>query len=158
MNSILWSQGKTPTENSVFVIDGEISSEQNSSVNQSAYEKLIRMNDLPAIHPNVVQFLQGRGCVVSRQLKITHKKGVGIFFKSVYESLDEVGRNITYMFFCKTDDIDYAYNIFCNASEKAGRKVRKSDEKIFKLLFRLNMYAVIFISIALILFLWKILD
>ncbi|MBW4911592.1 hypothetical protein KZY67_02875 [Prevotella melaninogenica] len=52
MESILWSQGASPTESSTFVINGTIKREKYSESNQKAYDKLISMSELPILHPN----------------------------------------------------------------------------------------------------------
>lgn len=155
MESILWSQGLTPTEESVFVIDGKMNRDKGSDSNQRAYNKLIQMGEQPAIHPKVVQFLHKQGYIASRQLMIAYKKGDGIFFKSVYKSLDEAGRNVAYMFYCKTNDINHAYRVFLQYSNMADRVVFESEQKVLALLFKLNKYIIIAAAITLALALWK---
>lgn len=155
MESILWSQGLTPTEDSVFVINGKMNRDEGSDTNQLAYNKLIQMSKQPAIHPEVVHFLHKKGYVASRQLMIAHKKGEGIFFKSVYQSLDEAGRNVAYMFYSKTDDINHAYQVFLQYSNMADRVVFESEQKVLALLFKLNKYIIIAAAVTLALALWK---
>lgn len=155
MESILWSQGLTPTEESVFVIDGKMNRDEGSDTNQLAYNKLIQMSEQPAIHPKVVLFLHKQGYIASRQLMIAHKKGDGIFFKSVYKSLDEAGRNVAYMFYCKTNDINHAYRVFQQYSNMADRVVFESEQKAMALLFKLNKYTAIAVIATLALALWK---
>ena len=46
MESILWSQGKSPTESSTFAINGTMNREKYSESNQKAYDKLISMGEL----------------------------------------------------------------------------------------------------------------
>ena len=70
------------------------------------------MSELPVLHPKITDFLYKKGAISSYQTQIAHKKGNGIFFKSIYKSLDDAGRNIPYMFYCQTDNIDEAYAIF----------------------------------------------
>ena len=93
MESILWSQGASPTESSTFVINGTIKREKYSESNQKAYYKLISMSE-QVLHAKITNLLYKRGLISSYQTKIAHKKGDGIFFKSIYKSLDEAGRNI----------------------------------------------------------------
>lgn len=80
MESILWSQGASPTESSTFVINGTIKREKYSESNQKAYDKLISMSELPILHPNITNLLYKRGLISSYQTKIAYKKGDGIFF------------------------------------------------------------------------------
>lgn len=149
MESILWSQGATPTENSVFVIDGKMNRDRGSDSNQLAYNKLIQMSEQPAIHPKLVQMLHEKNYVTSRQLMIAHKKGDGIFFKSVYKNLDESGRHVAYMFYCKTNDINHAYQVFQQYSSMADRVVVDDEEKMLALLFNLNKYVLIIATVIL---------
>lgn len=74
MNSILWSQGASPTEADVFVIDGVMNKDQKSDNNQLAYNKLLEMSDEPAIHPKVVKLLHHKGIVQSYLFMATQKK------------------------------------------------------------------------------------
>lgn len=158
MESILWSQGASPTESSTFVINGTIKREKYSESNQKAYDKLISMSELPILHPNITNLLYKRGLISSYQTKIAYKKGDGIFFKSIYKSLDEAGRNIPYMFYCQTDNIDEAYAIFCRDSQMAGREIYESEGKMLKLIFNLNKYTLISISLIIIAIIWKIIS
>ena len=158
MESILWLQGTSPTESSTFVINGTIKREKYSESNQKAYDKLISMSELPILHPNITNLLYKRGLISSYQTKIAYKKGDGIFFKSIYKSLDEAGRNIPYMFYCQTDNIDEAYAIFCRDSQMAGREIYESEGKMLKLIFNLNKYTLISISLIIIAIIWKIIS
>jgi len=158
MNSILWSQGASPTEADVFVIDGAMNKDQKSDNNQLAYNKLLEMSDETVIHPKVVKLLHHKGVVQSYLFMATRKKGDGIFFKSNYKTVDEAGRNVAYMFYCKTDNIDHAYKVFLKSSGMADRVAFESERKALKLLFNLNKYGIIALTGILILALWKIIS
>ena len=158
MESILWLQGTSPTESSTFVINGTINRDKYSKNNQNAYDKLIKMSELLVLHPKITDFLYKKGVISSYQTKIAHKKGGGIFFKSIYKSLDDAGRNIPYMFYCQTDNIDEAYAIFCRDSKMADKEIYESEGKILKLIFNLNKYTLISISLIIIAIIWKIIS
>ena len=158
MESILWSQGKSPTESSTFAINGTMNREKYSESNQKAYDKLISMGELAVLHPKITELLYKRGLISSYQTKIVHKKGDGVFFKSIYKSLDEAGRNIPYMFYCQTDNIDEAYNIFCRDSKMAGRDIYESEGRMLKLIYKLDRYALISISLIIIAIIWKLIS
>lgn len=158
MESILWSQGTSPTESSTFIINGTINREKYSEDNQKAYDKLITMSEFPVLHPKITALLYKKGFISSYQTKIVHRTGDGIFFKSIYKSLDEAGRNIPYMFYCQTNNIDEAYTIFCRDSKMAGREIFESEGKMLKLIFKLNKYALISISLIIIAIIWKIIS
>lgn len=157
MESILWLQGTSPTESSTFVINGTIKREKYSESNQKAYDKLISMSE-QVLHAKITNFLYKRGLISSYQTQIAHKKGNGIFFKSIYKSLDDAGRNIPYMFYCQTDNIDEAYAIFCRDSKMADKEIYESEGKILKLIFNLNKYTLISISLIIIAIIWKIIS
>ena len=89
MESILWSQGTSPTESSTFIINGTINREKYSEDNQKAYDKLISMSEFPVLHPKITALLYKKGFISSYQTKIAHKKGDGIFFKSIYKSFSK---------------------------------------------------------------------
>lgn len=157
MESILWLQGTSPTESSTFVINGIIKRENYSEDNQKAFDKLISMSE-QVLHAKITNLLYKRGLISSYQTQIAHKKGNGIFFKSIYKSLDEAGRNIPYMFYCQTDNIDEAYAIFCRDSKMADKEIYESEGKILKLIFNLNKYTLISISLIIIAIIWKIIS
>ena len=157
MKSILWSQGTSPTESSTFVINGTIKKEKYSESNQKAYDKLISMSE-QILHAKITNLLYKRGLISSYQTKIAYKKGDGIFFKSIYKSLDEAGRNIPYMFYCQTDNIDVAYATFCRDSKMADREIYESEGKMLKLIFKLNKYTLISICLIIIAIIWKIIS
>lgn len=140
MNSILWSQGETPIEGSSFVIDGIVQDKDSVESNQIAYDKLIAQSNLSVFQSSAVRLLYKFGYIKSGQFKVTFKKGQGIFFSSVYKSVDEANRNIAYMFYCKTDDIDIAIKQFKNDSKKINREFLDSEIDSLKILFKLKQY------------------
>lgn len=159
VNSILWTQGATSTEADVFVIDGIMNKEKESNNNQVAYNKLLEMSEVSALHPNLVKILNKQGIVQSHLFMATHKKDDGIFFKSNYKTVDEAGRNVAYMFYCKTNDINYAYEVFLKSSKMANRMAIETEQNALKLLFNFNKYCTVATVVTagiLIALLWKI--
>lgn len=99
------------------------------------------------------------GVIPSAQYKLVHKKGEGIFFKSVYKSQDDQGRNIAYMFYSKSDDVKIAYENFVKFSILAKRELFGGELKPLRFLFKLKSYLTFTaITAAIIISLWKILN
>ena len=62
------------------------------------------------------------------------------------------------MFYCQTDNIDEAYAIFCRDSKMTDKEIYESEGKILKLIFNLNKYTLISISLIIIAIIWKIIS
>lgn len=127
--------------------------------NQEAYDKLVAMSNRRAKHPEIVQVLKKQKLISTSQFKMTYVKDEGIYFQSVYKSLDDMGRHIAYMFFCNTNDIEQACETFRSYSEKAARKIEENELKIIDLLFNLNRYALwVGVTVLVAFVLWKVLN
>ena len=157
MDNILWTQGDSSDQSSTFVIDGV--AVRNPDLTDIAYAKLCQMDKSAAMHKRVANILCKMGVVPSSQYKLVYKKDEGIFFKSVYKSQDDQGRNIAYMFYSKTDDMKMAYDKFVEFSMLAKREPFGGEFKPLYFLFKLKTYlALTAITAAIIISLWKILN
>ena len=154
----MWTQGCSSDKASTFVIDGAVVC--NPDLTDIAYAKLCHMDKMPAKHKKMVNILCRMGVIPSAQYKLVHKKGEGIFFKSVYKSQDDQGRNIAYMFYSKSDDVKIAYENFVKFSILAKRELFGGELKPRRFLFKLKSYLTFttITAAAIIISLWKILN
>lgn len=157
MKHILWTQGASSDLPSTFVIDGAVCKEE--SLTTQAYNKLCLMDNNQTMHKKVVKYLIQQSIIPSKQFKLVYKKEDGIFFKSVYKSQDDQGRNIAYMFYSKSNNIEQAYECFEKYSHLADRNLWGEERKVLYLLFNLKKYiaalGLLTLTTATILLIWK---
>lgn len=164
---ILWSQSNSPTVDDYILIDGV---EVKNEVRQKAFEFLsISLN--PVIEGkrhiwkeikigNKIKKIKSKtGEEISPSLSFYTDNFHNLLIKSHYESLDNAGRHIAFMFCVSMAFIDNASAILQEASSEIQRECKKSDlhfiEKELKVKKRFNYIYLILIIIILTIILWQ---
>lgn len=108
MNRILYSQHENPAKDDYFVIDGEVELENVSNKSLQAFEIVNSINNWEIVYDKPL-------------MQIYHREN-SIGIKSHYENVDEAGRKLFFVFYCKTEDLESALDLLKLDSELINRE------------------------------------
>lgn len=137
MKTYLWTQSDSTTGKGVYVINGDLSYEDKTESQKEVSKYLFDFLDLEMCAKEKIKTAK-REQKVCENLFVSYKKNEGYFISSNYVTKDEVGRRITFQFFCETDDIDVAIEELKKYSEKAQRQCDEDELKIVSELTKKN--------------------
>lgn len=131
MRSILWSQASDATSKDIFVIDGVVSLDEQTREQMTASNKLFECHDWGMLHKDSIQALKKSGKLLNNDF-VSYRKGQGYYLSSNYVNKDIVGRQITFQFFCATDDFTQAMDEFVKVSTLIKREFSTSELEYLK--------------------------
>lgn len=155
MDTILYTQNESGTIKNTLVVDGERFEEITSGLASEAFKFINKKSGENGDFVWLIGQLKKCGKIPSKNLQFKKDK-VGIFIKGSFQEKDELGRNMPYLFYTKTTNMNEAC---LKLKEYANSLNRTYFESEISILENISKYVVMGISISIILLiilLWKI--
>lgn len=126
MNSYLWSQAEDAVSKDVFVINGNISLDEQTSEQRKVIDKFFACHDWGLYHEQSILALRNQKKILDHTF-VSYHPGDGVYISSNYVDKDVVGRLIAFQFFCATDDFDIAFAELERLSALIKRNCNKEE-------------------------------
>lgn len=155
MSNILYAQNESANKKNTIIIDGEIFSEINEGNASAAFKFINKKSGEEGNFAWLVEQLKKRGKISSRNFKFI-KDSSGIFIKACFKEKDELGRNMPFLFYTDTTEINRACDILNEYASKISRTCFDNEIKMIKYLSDKVVYGIGISIVLLIIGLWKI--
>ncbi len=156
MESTLYTQNEYANQNNSIIVDGELYTDMSTGI---AYDAFKLINKKSSENGDLVWFiklLKNHGIIKSKNFKFI-KDSSGILIKACFQEKDELGRNMPFLFYSQTTDINEACQTLRNYATKIKRVCFDNEIKILPYLSDKYIYGGILASFILLAFiLWKI--
>lgn len=155
MNTILYTQNESGTINNTLVVDGERFEDMSSGIASEAFKFINKKSGEDGDFVWLIGQLKKYGKIPSKNFKYK-KDQLGIFIKGCFQEKDELGRNMPFLFYIKTTNMNEAC---LKLKEYASSLNRTCFESEISILENISKYVVMGISISIILLIiliWKI--
>lgn len=156
MNTILYTQNESANQKNTIIVDEIVYSEMTSGIAYDAFKLINKQSSEPGNWIWVINRLKAYGIIKSKNFKFC-KSSSGIFIRACFQEKDELGRNMPFMFYAKTTNIDDVCSLLIKDTAKIKRSCFENELKILHYLSEKFVYGGIFISFILLCYiLWKI--
>jgi hypothetical protein len=156
MENILYTQNESANQKNSIIVNGEFYSEMSTGIASDALRLINKKSGEKGKWVWLIEQLKDYGIIKSKNFKFA-KDSSGILIKACFQEKDELGRNMTFLFYTKSTDINEACQILNNYAAKIKRDCFENELKILPYLSDKFIYGGILSSITLlILIIWKI--
>lgn len=156
MNNILYTQNESTNQKNSIIVDGKLYSDMSTGIASEAFRLVNNKSSKNGDRLWLIEKLKDCGKIKSRNFKFVRDSS-GILIKACFQEKDELGRNMPFIFYTKTTDINEACQILRHYAIKIKRACFENELKILPYLSDKYFYGGIFTCITLLtIILWKI--
>ena len=133
MKSILYTQNTSSTEPNTIVVDDNISSDFQSEEQIEAFQFICKQDEKKGEELKKIDKLKKCGKIKSKNFKF-FTDDCGMFLKGCFVEEDNVGRNMPYMFWMDTNNIEDFCRSLNVVASKLNRTCQEDVLEVYKLI------------------------